>query len=155
MKGKFNRNGTWVSAINWDVEKKLGKVPDWELARKHGVGASAVRSARIRRGIPAYSDSVHPRQRRWNVDWESLDYIANSDVDIAHVIGCHPSTVRYHRNQLGIEPAVPSNRYGYDWPTILRKKENRGLTISELSEKYDVCKQVVEVAVNYGEGVGR
>lgn len=37
--------------IDWDKEKRLGKVADEVLAEKHGVSIDSVRKARIKRGI--------------------------------------------------------------------------------------------------------
>jgi hypothetical protein len=41
--------------IAWDKEKRLGKMPDVDLAAIYGVTPVSVRAARGRRGIPAFA----------------------------------------------------------------------------------------------------
>lgn len=132
--------------IDWDNEKDLGYISDGAMAYKHQCSVSAARSARIRRGI---SKCGRGDKYSWDVDWDKEPLGVVSDSEIALSIGCSVSNVRYHRIRRGIEPCVETNRREHDWEALLRDKENRGLTITELADKYNVCKQVVEFAVNY------
>lgn len=43
-----------MQKIDWSTVKELGKMPDRELARKLGAGATTVREARHRLGIPSF-----------------------------------------------------------------------------------------------------
>lgn len=49
--------------VDWDREPLLGKVPDEELAAKHGVHQSTVRNARLLRDLPSVRKSGRPSKQ--------------------------------------------------------------------------------------------
>lgn len=48
------RAGRGRPLVDWDNEKRLGKVSDSEIARNIGVSIESVRQARVKRGIPVF-----------------------------------------------------------------------------------------------------
>lgn len=82
--------------IDWDNEKRLGKMTDSRLAKTLGCAVGSVVSARRARNIPAFSDN------RKGIDWDAQPLGEQSDAAIAGLLGCNPEAVRIQRIKRGI-----------------------------------------------------
>lgn len=87
--------------INWD-RHPLGRVPDAVLARRLGVGRSAVQGARSVRGIPPVGKSA-----RRGINWDVQPLGICTDREIADALGVSPRLVAKVRTHRGI--SVPEN----------------------------------------------
>jgi hypothetical protein len=85
--------------IDWDNEKELGMVSDTALSKKYGVSDTAVRGARLRRGIPA----LNP-QKTYDIDWDCQPLGKMTDQHLADILGCSGGVVAKQRNKRNIKP---------------------------------------------------
>ena len=97
----------------------LGKMPDADLAREHGIPVSAVNRARRMRKIPNFKRGVTGNER---FDWGKLPLGLKSDADIAREFGLKASSISNARNRRGIPSFVEPGqnrparaKQGIDW----------------------------------------
>ena len=95
--------------INWDKERRLGKVTDRELARILGVTAANVHGARTRRGIPP----LNPHQT-YKINWDLYASKLGKQPDrvLAVLLGCSVRAVQRARTRRGIPSRYVIARYG-------------------------------------------
>jgi hypothetical protein len=86
--------------INWTPEMvaKLGKFPDAQIGREHGISHGAVALERDRRGISKWVD---PRIRPWTTEDDALHGTV-SDREVSRITGRDIASVHARRKELGI-----------------------------------------------------
>lgn len=97
----------------------LGKMPDKELADKHGIPVSAVNRARRMRKIANFNRGPTGNER---FDWDKIPFGTKSDADLGREFGLKASSIGNARNRRGIPSFVePGHRRperakrGIDW----------------------------------------
>ena len=87
--------------FDWDGDlgRRLGRQSDYSLAREIGAGISTVREARVRRGIPPFTEHC-------KFDWSTVEFSGKTDKEIAREVGCCESSVFRARSLCDI----PSHR---------------------------------------------
>lgn len=108
-KDHFNR-------YNWKAEhlRRLGRIPDIEVAELAGVHPQTVKSERNRQGIPA----CYPKRKKIVWTDKMLDLLGNySDRNVAEMLGIGHRSVFYRRHLTGIEAygAVPGRPDSHQW----------------------------------------
>lgn len=90
---------------SWDTEQRLGAVPDSQLARLTNTSRTAVRQARIARGIPAVQIGIDIEQARQKLAaCSDLGRVADDQISAA--LGCSPWLVTEVRQEQGIPARI-------------------------------------------------
>lgn len=133
-----------MNQINWD-EKDLGIVSDAQLARDNGVNKSTVQIARIERCIEACGNVSDKSKYLNGVVWEDMSLGERSDTQIAMELDCSTSTVKYHRERLGIAPyyGCVYKTKGINWDDVACNPRFDRLSIRSLAKTLGVSKTTV------------
>lgn len=99
--------------INWDAEP-LGEAPDAVMSQKWHVSVTAVRLARVYRGIPAYKGDTPMR----GIDWDAQPLGKIPDGKLAELLGVRQGTVQAARQRRGIAVFSTRKKPSVDWVAI-------------------------------------